>query len=245
MALVVRANYSQETIILLAHLSQQEEYSAYNKKYAVYIETGWSATGWLSHVEQGERLAKKLGFVPVRLSSPASFESLVRDRGDFPSQKFQWCAGMLKGIPLINWLDEHDPAGEWVIAIPKRQTLARTRIPEIIDECPYHGDRKVIHPILYLSEQDKVNYLIQHGFQGALVRSLECEPCVNLRQSEIAALKSSDIEKTAKLENSLQKTLFLTEIKSQVQSARESVKQVGLQRDSFNRGCGDPFGCGL
>jgi len=245
MTLVVRANYSQETIVLLAHLSQQAEYSAYNKKYAVYIETGWGAEGWLAQVEKGERLAKQLGFIPIRLSSPASFESLMRDRGDFPSQKFQWCAGMLKGIPLINWLDEHDPAGEWVVAIPKRQALARTIIPDIIDECPYHGDRKVIHPILHLTQQDKAYYLAQCGFQSALVRSLECDPCVNLRVAEIAELKNSDIEKTCKLENSLQKTLFSTDIKSQVQSAKESVKEISFQRDSFNRGCGDPFGCGL
>jgi 3'-phosphoadenosine 5'-phosphosulfate sulfotransferase (PAPS reductase)/FAD synthetase len=245
MTLIVRANYSQETIVLLAHLSQQGQYNAYKKKYAVYIETGWGAEGWLSHVERGERLAKQLGFIPIRLSSPASFESLMRDRGDFPSQKFQWCAGMLKDIPLINWLDEHDPTGEWVIAIPKRQALARTTIPEVIHECPYHGDRKVIHPILHLTEQDKADYLAQYSFQDALVRSLECEPCVNLRQSEIAELKYSDIEKTFQLEKFLQKTLFPTDIKSQVQSAKECVKEIGLQRDSFNRGCGDPFGCGL
>lgn len=243
--LVVRGNYSQETLVLLAYLSQQPSFDLYVNRYVVYIDTGWSGEGWAYHVERGEQFAQALGYQPIHLHSQASFEDLIRDRGDFPSQKFQWCAGLLKGVPFINWLDERDPAGEWVIALPKRQALARTPIPERIEACPYHGDRTVIHPIHGLSNETCQQWLSRFHLLDALTRSLECEPCVNLRAHEIAELKNSDIEKTNELENSIKKNLFLCDIKTQVKKARESTREIGLSRDSFNRGCGDPFGCGL
>lgn len=243
--LVIRGNYSQETLVLLAYMSQQDNFSLYDHCYVVYIDTGWSGEDWASHVERGEQFAQRLGYEPVRLSSQASFEDLIRDRGDFPSQKFQWCAGLLKGVPLINWLDEQDPAGEWVIALPKRQALARTPIPERIEACAYHGDRTVIHPIHGLSNEACQSWLSRYQLQDALERSLECEPCVNLRSHEIAELKHSDIQKTRKLENLLKKNLFSHDIETQVRKARDAVRINGLSRDSFNRGCGDPFGCGL
>ncbi|MFO1258778.1 MAG: hypothetical protein U1E78_10290 [Gammaproteobacteria bacterium] len=243
--LVVRGNYSQETLVLLAYLSQQPSFSSYANRYVVYIDTGWSGEGWSFQVERGEAFAETLGFQPIRLHSQASFDDLVRDRGDFPSQKFQWCAGLLKGVPFINWLDEHDPAGEWVIALPKRQALARTPIPERIEACPYHGERSVMHPIHALSTEECQSVLSRYHLQGVLQRSLECDPCVNLRAHEIAELKDSDIEKTSKLENSLNKKLFSHDIQTQVKKARASTREAGLSRDSFNRGCGDPFGCGL
>jgi hypothetical protein len=245
-SLVLRCNYGDESITQIAHLHHLK-LNHYQKIYVVYIDTGWAATSWHQRVEQGELYAKSLGFVAVHLKSTVSFEELIKDRKCFPSKKFQWCAGFLKGIPLINWLDEHDPQLLWDVAIPKRQALYRQSISEYIDECEYHGERRVWHPILNISNEQSLDYIKSAGFDALLRPSQECEPCINSSSVSIAHLSAPDIEKTQLLEQSVDQAMFkpnfiLKNVALALKTTQVSKKH-GM--DGFTMGCGDPFGCGL
>ncbi len=236
MNLVVRCNYGDDSIALIEYLRENRSAFDYHTFYVVYIDTGWAASSWPARVAAGVKFVKTCGFTAIQLSSRVSFSALVQERKDYPSRKFQWCAGFLKGLPLLEWLDKHDPGCEWTIAIPKRQSQFRKRIPARIEECEYHGERSVIHPILKANDQDCQQWLQQAGFEPLRHRSLECEPCVNSTPAEFAKMSDVDLQKMKQLEIQLQKKW---------QGAWQHPSEQLKAGDQFSMGCGDPFGCGL
>lgn len=232
--LVIRSNYGDESIALIQWLSENPaQVEAFNKIIVAYVNTGWAASSWADRVEQGLKLVKKCGFESVCLEAPSSFDELVRERKSFPTSKFQWCAGFLKGLPFMSWLDEQDPLGEWIVALPKRQALYRQTISEWIDECEYHGERKVWHPTLTMSDQERDDFILRAGFTPLNHRSLECDPCINSHTDDMARLSLIDREKMQRLEQSIGKVMF------------PIIKIATKSRENFSMGCGDPFGCGL
>lgn len=250
--LVLRLNYSAESMALLAALSEAQPVQC-RDIFVVYVETGWASASWDEYVRRGEAFAKACGFTPVRINAPATFQALAEDRQGFPTPKFQWCAGILKGVPFLNWLDEYDLGAEWIIALPKRQALTRVQIPNTIEECPYHGDRRIIHPILDLTDAARDALLAKHQLINWPRRSLECEPCVNLQTHELAVISEADLKKTEKLEMEIGTSFFpptrfggQPNIAKQVYWARQQTNDSKtLLGDGFSRGCGDSFGCGL
>lgn len=236
MNLVIRSNYGDDSIALIEALYNKAIPTTitFDKVYVVYIDTGWAGSNWLERVAEGERYVQACGFEAIRLKSKASFAELVIERKNFPSQKFQWCAGFLKGLPLLEWLDENDPGSEWIIALPKRQALYRTIIPEIRKECPYHGERDVWHPILQVSDMQRDKWVTQAGFSCLYHRSLECEPCVNSTLEEFDGMSESDKQKTLSLQLIINKKMF--NIITHTSQTR---------MDAFTMGCGDPFACGI
>lgn len=232
--LIVRSHYGDESIALVQHLHETQSISnLFNKIIVVYIDTGWSATHWPERVALGEKHVHRCGFESLRLAAPTSFDALVRERNNFPCAKFQWCANFLKGLPLLSWLDEHDPAAEWTIAIAKRQALYRQMVPEYIDSCEYHGERTVWHPMLRLSSEERDLLLERAGFSPLHHRSLECEPCVNSHADDLNNMAVSDQHKLQQLEQHIGKRLFSV------------IRQPSPDRQNFSMGCGDFFGCGL
>jgi len=255
MNLVIRCNYGDESIALLQWLHKHKTIQdQFNKIYVCYIDTGWSAQSWPERVRQGEKFCQSIGFVPIYLKSPENFEQLCVSRNGFPSQKFQWCAGFLKGIPFIEWLDERDPECEWLVAIPKRQALYRKPITEYIEQCEYHGDRQVWHPVIHLDQEQRDFFINQAGFSILGHQSLECAPCVNSTINDLAILSNRDIKKVCQLESVLQKNFMqyqkgfyerINEIKAQTQRVNLCKNVTKNTMDHFSMGCGDPFGCGL
>ncbi|HET9843598.1 MAG TPA: hypothetical protein VFP93_02950 [Gammaproteobacteria bacterium] len=242
---MIRSNYSDESLTLMAYLAENAHAHA-NTTYVVYIETGWEAHNWLTKVEQGEVFAQRLGFTPIRLKSKASFAQLVEDRKRFPSKKFQWCAGFLKGLPLLEWLDLKDPDLQWIIALPKRQAMYRAPIVESITECPYHGERTVLHPIRTLTNSQKDTLLQKYGLIPTYQRSKECDPCVHSSAQDLLNMTQSDIDKTIQLERVIDATMYtsgLDKLIREIAMQHKSARQYTM--DSFSMGCGDPFGCGL
>lgn len=233
-SLIVRSQYGDESIALVQFLYENQDFcNLFNKIIIVYINTGWCSQTWPQRIEAGEAHAHRCGFESIRLTAPASFETLVLERKNFPSSKFQWCAGFLKGFPLLSWLDTLDPEAQWCIAIAKRQDLYRQSLPEYIESCEYHGERKVWHPILNLSSEERDQLLSRAGFSTLNHRSLECEPCVNSHAEDLKNMLPADTLKLRKLERRIGKTLF------------PIIKQPGPGRQNFSMGCGDFFGCGL
>jgi hypothetical protein len=237
--LVVRSNYGDDSIALIQALRDLvcKAELTFSKVIVVYIDTGWAAQGWLTRVSEGERFARSCGFETRRLTSRRSFSELVRERQQFPSQKFQWCAGFLKGIPLMEWLDEVDSACAWTIALPKRQALYRKTIPAVIKECEYHGERDVWHPLVSVNDNERDVLIHRAGFKPLNHRSLECQPCVHSKPQEFAHLHPFDQAKLEWLEGCIQKKM-----KNPV-LFQKTLKNNPM--DSFTMGCGDPFGCGL
>lgn len=248
MNLVVRCNYGNDSIALLMWLHQHPEHcQQFQTRYVCYIETGWAAQDWPQRVDQGEALALALGFQVIRLKAPKDFAELCEDQRRFPSHKFQWCAGFLKGIPFLEWLDESDPGCEWTIAIPKRQAAYRKDIPSWIEQCEFHGDRAVWHPIVHLSHSERDDYLHQARFERLLHHSLECQPCINASAHAIDQLQGRDIQKVQQLEENLQQNFFASSNKpiQDFLAGPERRAKTPMNMDSFTMGCGDPFGCGL
>lgn len=246
MKIVIRCNYGDESLALIQWF--YENRPAYVTKIVVcYINTGWAASTWEKRVKLGEKLAKGYGFETVQLDSHIDFASLARQQNGLPTQKFQWCAGFLKGIPFLDWLDEVDSRGEWVIAIPKRQSLYRKPIPEYIEQCDYHGERKIWHPMVNIDTEQRDQLLHTAGFKPLYHRSLECEPCVNARINEIQNMSLIDLNKAQALENELN-VVFYPKYNKKIKEISKSKTKIVTNAqimDSFSMGCGDPFGCGL
>ena len=78
--------------------------------YVVSVDTGWAARNWQRQVASGEALARAQQFTPVRLRSTLDFAHLIEQQQNFPSTKYQWCAGFLKGLVFLDWLDSVDQA---------------------------------------------------------------------------------------------------------------------------------------
>jgi len=233
MILAIRSNYGDESIALIEMLREQSIANTFEKIYVVYVNTGWEAHGWQERVSQGEVFVKRCGFETVQLYAKASFSQLALERNSFPSKKFQWCAGFLKGLPFLDWLDETDPSCSSVIALPKRQALYRKPISEYLD-CPYHGERKVWHPMLQATTTLRDVWIKNAGFPLLNHRSLECDPCVNSTSRDYTRMDPKDIHKMRELENRLHKKMIIAQ-----------VSPLNTPMDGFTMGCGDPFGCGL
>ncbi len=244
MDLVLRCNFGDNSIALIQAIyeTMQQDFP-YQKITVVYIDTGWSAASWNLRVEAGMRLAKAYGFQAITLKPKARFDQLVADRKQFPSRKFQWCAGFLKGLPFLEWLDIDDPKGEWTIALPKRQALYRTPLPEIIEACEYHGERRVWHPLHQITHEACYQLIQRAGFEVLNTRALECEPCTHMTFAEYQNMSVEDNAKTVALETQVGKCMFSHWPKNTLKT--QSSQSLGLSLDSFSMGCGDPFGCGL
>lgn len=225
MKYVIRANCSDESIALIEYMDQLKLTGT-----VVYIDTGWAAKGWDRRVQATKEWVLTKGFSFVALKSPMTFSELVRDRKAFPSRKFQWCAGLLKGIPLLQWLDEQDPSCETVVCIAKRQARMREPLPEFIEECEYHGDRRVWHPLWQTTDETLQGLLAFVPLAPHARRSLECDPCVNSSPFDLTGLQAEDFAKTLALEQEIKASL---------------VYPACFDHNLFSLGCGDPFGCGL
>lgn len=245
--IVVRSNYGNESIALIQWCYENKLLNP-GDITVCSIDTGWGAYRWHERLAAGQALAARYGFQTVHLKSPATMQALVLERGAFPSKKFQWCAGFLKGLAFIQWLDNLDPSCEAEIMIPKRQALYTQPIPTEIEACPHHGERKVTHPIIELSLEERDKLMSSAGFAVlAQQRSLECEPCIHSSKLDIAIMAAEDKKKTLDLEKRLKKPFFaqynslINEI--DCKATKKSERQ--HQMDHFSMGCGDPFGCGL
>ena len=254
MPIVLRCNFSDESLALIEFIYQKVKANALKDKVCVvYIDTGWAATGWDQRVKSCAEYVVRRGFEMVTLKPPQDFTDMILSRGNFPSVKFQWCVSFMKGLPFLSWLDEVDPNCEWIIALPKRQALYEEPISEFKLECQYHGERDVWHPLYQHSDADREKLVANAGFVPLAQRSLECEPCVKASCQDLKRLSQPDIAKTHKLEQTLLKPMFPIGtfgakggIEAAIQWARDNEPCTDGKRGSqFSRGCGDPFGCGL
>src|ERR1700722_2467845 len=142
---ILFGNYGNQTIAVMQWAYENN----LKDVYIISVDTGFAAESWIDRVKAAENFGKKCGFTVVRLQSNPNFQNLIQERQDFPSTKFQWCAGFLKGLTLLNWLDQHDPSCQSIIILGKRKADSRANfdLPEIILESEHYNNRKLWHPL--------------------------------------------------------------------------------------------------
>ena len=245
---VIFGNYGNETIGLIQWVAEQK----LQRVVVVSVDTAWAAEGWGLRVKQGESLAKSKGFNVQRLHAKLGFADLVKEQGDFPSTRYQWCANFLKALPFIDWLDIHDPACEAVLIHGNRRALAQghATLAETIEESEHFGGRKIWHPLYQHTDTQLQELVCASGLSYLPHRSLECDPCVNNSSQDFCRLQSQDIMKTDCLEKELEKEMFAAKSYGDRLGVEQVIQWVEKNPKSdtlapIDMGCGSPFCCGL
>jgi len=107
MKYAISSSYGNDSVAMIqwAHEQKLQDVSV------IFVDTGWAAPGWLERVSRLENWVASIGFDVVHVKSEISFEDLMLRKKGFPSQRYQWCSGMLKGLPFLTWIDDADVGG--------------------------------------------------------------------------------------------------------------------------------------
>ncbi len=245
---IIFGNYGNETVGLMRWAYEQK----LAEVYVVSVDTGWQAKDWQARVLQGEDLAREYGFTPIRLQPKLSFAKLVEQQGNFPSTQYQWCAGFLKALPFIDWLDEIDPQGQALLMLANRRTLAQGQaaLEEYIEESEHFGERRIWHPLFQHGQAELKALVAQTSLDYLSHRSLECDPCVNNVPTDFKRLARADINKTSKLEGAMKQPMFSPLAYGDGNNIEQVIQwlEKNPQSDTLtpiDMGCGSPFACGL
>lgn len=203
---IISSSYGNDSVAMIqwAHEQVLQDVSV------VFVDTGWAAPGWLDRVERMEQWANSLGFAVVHLKSPTKFEDLMVLKKGFPSQRYQWCSGTLKGLPFLTWIDEADTENKAIVMIGKRREESQERAdtPEFIEQSEYHGGRKIWHPLYLHTEAMRDDLILRAGHKVLPHRSKECSPCINANRDDMRQLTEVDIVRVEALEAKVGKTMF-------------------------------------
>jgi 3'-phosphoadenosine 5'-phosphosulfate sulfotransferase (PAPS reductase)/FAD synthetase len=241
---ILVGNYGNETIALLQWAIEQK----LRPCYIVSVDTLWGADNWQARVARAQQYASEHGVQAQRLSAKQGFAQWVTHKREFPTKKFQWCAGLLKGLPLTVWLDEIDPACEATVVIGKSRASARAHrhLPSMIEESEHFGDRRVWLPLLDVSLAERDALIERTGIPILPHRSLECDPCIHATARDLASLTPADVEKTEILEATIGQPMFKGKgIREQTVCARQRTDEAAAgSAEAFTMGCGSPWACG-
>ena len=239
---VISSSYGNDSVAMIQWAHEQSLADV----HVVFIDTGWSSLGWPGRVEKAERWVQSLGFNPVRLTPEVQFQQLMRDRKGFPSQRYQWCSVHLKGVPFLDWIDEHDPQCLATVLIGKRRSESQERkdTPEFVEASEYHGGRRVWHPLYLHSNEDRDALLHRAGFEPLPHRSMECSPCINANRADMRLLDERDIAKVEQLEAEVGKTMFRPRRHGGARGIRKVIAWANASPGAYNERQEDLFnGC--
>lgn len=246
---ILFGNYGDGTIALIqwAHENKVQNVTV------CHMDTGFAAAdeSWQQQVQQGIVLAQGYGFNTQSLKSVMTWSELVLKQQDFSSAQSAWCAGWLKGVAFLEWLDEVDSACQATIVLPKQVTRSRGDVVlrEWENHSPHFGERRVWQPLYDLADHQFYDLIQRAGFSPLYHRSLECAPCVYSKPADLSRLSQRDQEKVAVLEEILVQPLFAPSahggaqgIKAVVEWARSEPHED--EKIEYSLGCGTPFACG-
>jgi 3'-phosphoadenosine 5'-phosphosulfate sulfotransferase (PAPS reductase)/FAD synthetase len=246
---VISSSYGNDSIALIQWARENE----LREVTVVFVDTGWSAPGWLDRVEHAEKwVSEEAGFAIAHINPLVQFEELMRIKKGFPNQRFQWCSAMLKGIPFLDWITEHDADATATVLIGKRreESLDRANIPEFVPSSEYHGDRRVWHPLFLHTEDMRDALLARAGFAVLPHRSMECSPCVNANKSDLRMLSQFEIDRLKRLEKDTGKTMFRPKkhggakgIEQVIQWAYSNTGKYDVRQESLFNTCSSGY-CG-
>lgn len=240
---ILFGNYGNNSIALIQWAHEQ----ALHPVCVVHVETGWSKSGWGARVKAGQELALRYGFEVVSLIPKNNFAELVKDRKRFPSSRFQWCAGFIKGLPLQRWLSEIDINDQAMIFLPSRKADSRARVnlANMIENNEYFDGRTVCYPLCECSDLERDAMVERTGLPQLAHRSLECYPCIHSSHAELANLDLDAIRRVSCLENEVQQFMFADSgIEDIVNMAKKTDIKSQAALEQFDMGCGAPYSCG-
>jgi 3'-phosphoadenosine 5'-phosphosulfate sulfotransferase (PAPS reductase)/FAD synthetase len=250
---VISSSYGNDSVALIQWAIEND----LDDVTVTYIDTGWAGAGWLDRVAIAEEWVRRSGLAALTITPPVQFEELIRTKKGFPNQRYQWCSGILKGLPFLGWLDEADPDCRAAVFVGKRRGESKERADTpCITYSEYHGDRMLVHPLYLHTEEERDALVRRAGFELLPHRSLDCDPCVNSNRADFRRLAEEDILKAVALEQEVGKTMFRPVRHRGAKGVEQVVvwaksKPWGRSRfddddeDPFGTGCGSSFGCGL
>lgn len=192
---IIIANYSIHSLALICWAKQNLS----DNFCVLSVDTGFAAASWNSYLATVFDWLTRENINYFHLNSENTFQELVLARKQFPSQKFSWCAGFLKGITLLNKIDELDANGDATILLSHRKDMSSvSQFLKNIDEEERYDYRPLSYPLLNHSYDDIRNLTKELPFEPTK-HSLECQPCIHLTQ-QFKILTKQDIEKVTDLE---------------------------------------------
>ena len=238
---IIIANFSSDSIALI-----QWAIDTKLKNFCVLsVDTGFSGFDWNKHLSNVFDWLNLNNIEHYHLKAENSFTELVNARKHFPSQQFSWCAGFLKGITLLNKIDELDEDGEATIILPHRKdmSISATLLNEFTDEEEKYDYRQVWRPLLNNSIEQIKELVAKTSFVYSSSRSLECQPCIHFTKNDKNKISVEDIKKTVDLENKNNSYMFNNE---NFDKYLESDKLKNSNSyDEFSKACSWEYSCGL
>lgn len=230
---VISTSYGNDSIALI----QWAHENKLDNVFCVYIDTLWAAPQWYQRINEGEQLARSYGFAPVRIRASRGFQSLIRKRKGFPSQRYQWCSSHLKGIPFLNWIEDKDPQGFAWILIGKwsGESRERVNVPHFTPYSEYHNGRMIWHPLCYEGREGRDALIHRAGFEVLPHRSLECSPCVNASKPDTAMLTSAEVKRVRRLEQHTGQNMFRPSRRMGAEGIDEVMRWARTGRGCYNK----------
>ena len=232
MKYVISSSYGNDSVAMIQWAHEQ----GLTDLAVTFIDTGWAADGWLERVARLEGWVRQLGYQAVHITPEVQFEALMRQKKGFPSQRYQWCSAMLKGVPFLNWIDEADPDCKATVMIGKRRAESheRAKTEEYIESSDYHGGRRVWHPLYLHTDTQRDALLARAGVEPLPHRSKECFPCINSNRDDLRLLDDAAIERVERLEAEVGKTMFRPARHGGAQGIRRVIAWAYAERGQYN-----------
>ncbi|WP_440994318.1 hypothetical protein [Cysteiniphilum litorale] len=234
------ANFGDDSVALI----QQVYELGLEEVIVLSVDTGWQASAWQARVDRARSWVHELGFDSVHLKPEHDFSTLVKARKQFPSQQFHWCAGFLKGMAILNWLEVHDEDLEAVVLLANRRAMSKAQadLPDSILESERYDDREVRYLLADCDEVKRNNLIEKTPFKAPLNhRSLECQPCIHLTKRDVVTLSEDDIKRTVELEHEIGQTMFDKNFVDYLKILEKNTNYY----DEFAKTCSWDYGCGL
>lgn len=231
---IISVSYGNDSIAIIQWAHEQ----GLENCFVVYCDTGWAHPGWPVRVKKGMELADSYGFTTWNVQGEFTFESMVRMKKGFPSQRYQFCSGILKIIPFLDFAEYLDPDCNAIVIIGKRREESESRkdTPEFIASSEYHEGRTVWHPLYKHSEKERDSLISRAGFEALPHRSMECCPCVNANRSDLRATPEEQIEKVRVLENAISNNMFRAYKKQGATGIDEVMEWANSGRGKYKHG---------
>lgn len=241
MQYIVIGNFGNHSLAVMQALIEKN----LTNLHFIYVDTGWAASSWPERIANCMTYARSQHVKVHLIKAKSGFAEMVNDRSQFPNHKFQWCSSFLKGLTILEHLDEIDPSCEAQIVLGKRQQDSRrySDLQEFDFDSELYQGRVIWHPLWQTTDECFFNLIKNTGFSLLPHQSLECSPCIYNDSNTLKQLDPLSIARLAKLEQSLDQTMFPEPIHF-YSSSKAIANEKGLHLHPFDRGCGSAWGCG-
>jgi 3'-phosphoadenosine 5'-phosphosulfate sulfotransferase (PAPS reductase)/FAD synthetase len=238
---IVIANYSIHSIALIKWAKENLD----NDFCVLSVDTGFQADNWDDYLQNAFAWLDSENIKYHHLKAENNFSKLVTARKQFPSQKFSWCAGFLKGITLLNKIDEIDPDCEATILLAHRKDMSKASqlLKMNKDEEEKYDFRPTFYPLIDLSFDDIKSLTKDISFCQTTFRSLECQPCIHTTYSDVKKISVKDIQKVIELETMSESYMF--DNKSFDTAINSDSFRKSNILEELSKACSWEYSCGL